>query len=190
VPCQAIINHAAEGELCQHIKVKRFKVEKKIKSPFTIEWVDVFCRHATPHLSALTLFMFATGARISEALAVEWDHVDLRRCTALIPKSKISEQRQVNLPQRLMVAIANLPRIEGRPVFFYRKRGDLHKSLGRNNHTSRPKAIDAAQWPARLRDDGPQEWRGSQDRGLARRLEEHPSLHGDLRPCDRRHHIE
>jgi integrase len=126
VPCQAIINHAAEGELCQHIKVKRFKVEKKIKSPFTIEWVDVFCRHATPHLSALTLFMFATGARISEALAVEWDHVDLRRCTALIPKSKISEQRQVNLPQRLMVAIANLPRIEGRPVFFYRKRGDLH----------------------------------------------------------------
>jgi len=100
VPCPAIINHAAEGELCQHIKVKRFKVEKKIKSPFTIEWVDVFCRHATPHLSALTLFMFATGARISEALAVEWDHVDLRRCTALIPKSKISEQRQAQMREQ------------------------------------------------------------------------------------------
>lgn len=125
VPCQAVINHAAENELCPHIKVKRYKVEKKIKPPFTLAWVDTFCRHATnDYIAALALFMFATGARISEALAVEWEHVDLPRCTALIPKTKISEQRLVNLPPRVVAAIANLTQVRGRPVFFYRKRAD------------------------------------------------------------------
>lgn len=126
IPCQAIINNAAESELCPHVRVKRFKVDKKIKPAFTIEWVEKFCEHASPHLGALALFMFATGARISEALAVEWEHVDLERRTVLIPRSKIAEQRQVHLPARLMVAIANLPRMKNRPVFFYRKRCDMH----------------------------------------------------------------
>ena len=126
IPCQAIVNYAAESELCPYIRVKRFKTVKKIKPPFTLEWVNAFCAHATPHLEALVLFMFATGARVSEALAVEWDHVDLQAATALIPRSKIGEQRLVNLPPRLVAAIANLPRMPNRPVFFYRKRGDLH----------------------------------------------------------------
>lgn len=125
VPCQAIINYSAENELCPYIKVKRFKTEKKIKPPFTLEWVDTFCEHATnDYIAALALFMFATGARISEALAIEWEHVDLQRRTALIPKSKIGEQRLVNLPPRVVVAIGNLTQVRGRPVFFYRKRGD------------------------------------------------------------------
>jgi integrase len=126
VPCQAIINHAAEAELCPHIRVRRFKVEKKIKPPFTLEWVNSFCEHAdSPHIEALALFMFATGARIAEALAVEWGHVDLQARTIIIPKSKISEQRQVNLPPQLLVAIANLPKVQGRPIFWYRTSGDL-----------------------------------------------------------------
>jgi integrase len=126
IPCQAIINNAADGELCSYIRVKRFKTEKKIRPPFTLEWVDAFCRHATPHLKALVLFIFATGARISEALAVEWEHVNLRERTILIPKSKLSEQRIVHLPPRVLAAIANLPRLNSRPVFFYRKRCDFH----------------------------------------------------------------
>ena len=126
IPCQAIINHAAESELCPHIRVKRFKTEKKIRPPFTLEWIDAFCRHAPPHLEALTLFIFATGARISEALAVQWEHVDLQAQTILIPRSKLAEQRIVHLPPRVLATIANLPRLNNRPVFFYRKRCDFH----------------------------------------------------------------
>jgi integrase len=126
IPCQSIINFAADSELCPHVRVKHFKAEKKIRPAFTLEWVDAFCKHATPHIGALALFMFATGARISEALAVEWEHVDLQARTILIPKTKISEQRLVHLPPRLVAAIANLPRVPHRPVFFYRKRNDRH----------------------------------------------------------------
>jgi integrase len=72
------------------------------------------------------LFIFSTGARISEALAVQWEHVDLRARTILMPKSKLAEQRIVNLPPRVLAAIANLPRSNHRPVFFYRRRCDFH----------------------------------------------------------------
>ncbi|HEX5508443.1 MAG TPA: site-specific integrase [Pseudolabrys sp.] len=126
IPCQAVINYAADSELCPHVRVKRFKVEKKIRPPFTLEWVDAFCRHAPPHLEALVLFIFATGARISEALAVQWEHVDLSARTILIPRSKLAEQRIVHLPGRVVAAIANLPRTSHRPVFFYRRRCDFH----------------------------------------------------------------
>jgi integrase len=126
IPCQAVINHAAESELCPHVRVKRFKTEKKIKPPWTLEWVSAFCAHAPPHLAALALFIFATGARISEALAVQWEHVNLQARTVLIPRSKLAEQRIVHLPPRVLTAIANLPRLNNRPVFFYRKRCDFH----------------------------------------------------------------
>ena len=88
VPTQAIINHAAELELCPFIKVKRFKFEKKIKDPFTVEWLDTFCAHASPRLKGLAIFMFVTGARVSEALRVQWDDLDLRAQTVMIRKTK------------------------------------------------------------------------------------------------------
>jgi integrase len=124
IPCQAVINHAAEAELCPYIRVKRFKVERRIRPPFTLEWLDAFCAHATnPYLSALAIFMFCTGARISEALSAE---VNLTAKTALIRATKIGEERLVNLPTRAVIALANLPKVPGRPTFFYRKRGSLH----------------------------------------------------------------
>jgi hypothetical protein len=123
-PTQAVINHAAELELRPPIKVsrKKLKIEKKIKDPFTLEWVETFRKHASPHLGALTLFTFATGARISEALRVEWDDMDLKARTVVFRKTKISEGRIANLPMPLVVALANLPKIPNRPVFKYRKR--------------------------------------------------------------------
>jgi integrase len=127
VPCQAIINLAADSELCPYIKVKRFKTEKKVKEPFTREWVETFRAHASPQLGALALFMFVTGARVSEALRVRWDDVELKAKTAIIRKTKISEGRVVNLPNALVAAMANIPKIAGRPVFLYTSRNNCYR---------------------------------------------------------------
>src|SRR3990167_2127609 len=68
VPTQAIINHAAEMELCPRLSVKRFPVVRKEKEPASWTWVEAFMSVSSPHLGALVCFMFLTGARISEAL--------------------------------------------------------------------------------------------------------------------------
>jgi len=123
VPTQAIINHCAEAEHCPIIRVKRFKVEKKEKRPVSWEWVQSFAQHSKPHLGALAMFMFLTGARISEALAVTWADVNLQKRTVLIRQTKIGEERVAHLPPVLMIALANLPR-DQKP-FKYAHRNDV-----------------------------------------------------------------
>lgn len=108
VPTQAIINHAAESDLCPHIRVKRFKTETEIKIPATLEWTEAFRKAAPAHLGSLALFMFLTGARITEALNVRWDDIDMEARTVLIRQSKLGNQRRAHLPQPLVVALANL----------------------------------------------------------------------------------
>jgi integrase len=111
VPTLAVINHCAELNLCPPLKMKRFKVETKIKKPVTLEWINALRAAADrPDVGVLALFMFATGARVSEALAVEWNDIDLRDRTVLIRQTKLGNERRAHLPADLFVALANLPR--------------------------------------------------------------------------------
>ena len=109
-PTQAIINHCAELELCPPIRIKRFKFEKKIKRPVTLEWLDQFCGAAEPDIEALALFMFSTGCRISEARRLEWSDIDFKERTILVRKTKNKRERLPSMPPKLLVALANLPR--------------------------------------------------------------------------------
>lgn len=128
VPTQAIINHAAESSLCAKISVRRFPVETKIKTPATWEWVQAFMAHSSPHLAGLACFMFLTGARVGEALALEWEDIDFQKRTALIRQTKIGDERIAHLPQPLVVALANIERAPGRTVFRYTAHCSADKS--------------------------------------------------------------
>src|SRR6185369_15997817 len=89
VPTLAVINHCAELGHCPPLRMKRFKVDTKIKKPVTLEWINAF-RAASDRvdIATLALFLFATGARISEALDVRWDDIDFRGRTVLIRQGK------------------------------------------------------------------------------------------------------
>jgi len=125
VPAQAIINHAAELQLCPPIRVKRFDEETKEKIPATMEWVRTFMNAASPNLGAYALFMFLTGCRPSEAVNVQWDDVDLSARTVLLRETKGGTERTAHLPAPLVVALANLPQVRGRGVFIYKAYGDF-----------------------------------------------------------------
>jgi integrase len=111
VPMLAVINHCAELNLCPPLRMKRFKVETRIKKPVTLEWINAFGANADrPDVAALAYFLFGTGARISEALAIRWEDIDFRKRTVLIRQSKLGSERLAHLPANLFIAIANLPR--------------------------------------------------------------------------------
>jgi len=111
VPTLAVINHCAELNLCPPLRMKRFKVDTKIKKPVTLEWINAFRAHADRmDVGTLALFLFGTGARITEALSVRWEDVDFRKRTVLIRQSKLGNERVAHLPPDLFVAIASLPR--------------------------------------------------------------------------------
>lgn len=111
VPTLAVINHCAELQLCPPLRMKRFKVETKIKKPVTLEWINAFRAAADrDDVGALALFLFGTGARIREALNVRWQDVDFRNRRVLIRQTKLGNERQAHLPGDLLVVLANLPR--------------------------------------------------------------------------------
>jgi integrase len=126
VPTQAIINHAAEQELCPYIRIKRFPVTRKAKEPATWEWVQAFMAHAgTPGLAALACLMYLTGVRISKALAVRWDDVDFKKRTVLIRGTrKGDDDRFAHMPAELIAAFANIPGDRKGAVFNFKSRGN------------------------------------------------------------------
>ncbi len=113
VPAQAIINYASEMGWCVPIKVKRFKVKAKTKVPANQSWVTAFSAQANkdglPHLAALCLFMFGTGARRGEACALKWADVELFKKTAIINQTKTEHQRIAHLQPPVLAALANIP---------------------------------------------------------------------------------
>ena len=126
VPTQAIINHAAEHELCPHIRVTRFDIKRKAKEPASWEWVQAFMTHAKkPNLAALACFMFLTGARISQALAVQWSDVDFQSRKVLIrATNKGDDDRRAHMPSELIAALANIPSNRIGQVFGFKSRGN------------------------------------------------------------------
>lgn len=141
VPVQAVINHCADLALCSAIRVKRFEIEKKEKTPVTLEWVRAFAKNAPPHLGALALFMFGTGARISEALRIRWPDVDLQSGTVKIRQTKQKTERIARLQPEVIAAMANLDRYPERGPFFY-----LNRSAGIRSWL---KAVERAGLPPR-----------------------------------------
>jgi integrase len=92
-PVRAVITHAYERGWCNLMRLRRFKEDRpKRKTPASHVWLHAFIRQCDvsnlPHLSALILFMSQTGARISEAIRLEWSDVDFSARTALLRKTK------------------------------------------------------------------------------------------------------
>lgn len=128
VPTSAVINHAADLGWCTSIKVRRFPVETIGKRAASAQWVETFAANASAHLGALALFMFGTGARITEALSLSWADVDLVAGQATIRQTKINDTRTAHLPSPVVAAIANIAsdRAPHERVFGYAARDSVY----------------------------------------------------------------
>jgi integrase len=121
-PAGAVINNAHDHGLCPPIRIKRFKTQKPERRAIDREWIDKF-RSATKvrYLQSLALFMFQTGARISEAVAMEPKDLDLMRRRAYFGKTKNGEPHEAVLTREMVIELANLPPRNGR-IFGYQSR--------------------------------------------------------------------
>jgi integrase len=61
------------------------------------------------HLRPLVIFLLGTGARVGEALWLDWANVDLDKRQVTFPKTKNGEARSVPLHGRVVDALAALP---------------------------------------------------------------------------------
>ena len=123
-PVRAVINHAMDDGEGTAFRVrgytkrqrleqdaKRGKISRVERSAGSWPWLLAFRAAANdPRLAALALFMFATGARVSQAVAMHPKrHLDLPNARVCVPAAKGMEDRWISVPMELIVDLANLP---------------------------------------------------------------------------------
>jgi len=134
IPARAVINHAHDLGWCGPIKVKMFEVPKSNKhTPVDRTWLDAFlaqcAKDKLPHLAACVLFMNQTAARVSEAINLLGEHVDLNRRVAVLAKTKTDEWSVRHLTTELVVRLAQLGLVEGERVFSYTDRSAVNRRI-------------------------------------------------------------
>lgn len=125
-PAKAVLRHAADRGWCQPLSIRRFREDPpKRKAPASQTWLHAFVRQCQKddlmHLAALVLFMSTTAARVTEAIELHWQDVDLARCTALLLKTKTSTNVQKDFSKEVSARLAALKK-DARPddrVFGY-----------------------------------------------------------------------
>lgn len=148
-PIRSVINNAHDLGKCPPIKVRGYsRLEKsrqdnrrgssgrRKQPPGSWEWLLQFRQYAERRVAALALTMFCTGARISQAIAMTPDHLDLKRKRICIPGAKGMGDRWIEIPDFLVAELKALPDLyprgwdrtpENRRVFGYADRSSPRK---------------------------------------------------------------
>jgi integrase len=114
VPIRSVLMHAYRLGWCDP---PVFEVQKTVpgRTQFLMpEEASRLVAAAAPRLQPLLTFLLCTGARMSEALELEWSEVDLDGARARFLKTKNDRQRLVELSAAAAAALAALPHREGR----------------------------------------------------------------------------
>lgn len=132
-PAKAILQHAARRGWCAPPVFETAKGGGKRTDWMTPEEAEALIRIARPHAAALFTFLFCTGARMGEALALRWRTVDLRHARATLEDTKNGYDRIIDLPPRAVAMLANLPHRAGR--VFLNARGKAYRQTNDDDRT-------------------------------------------------------
>lgn len=108
-PLTAILNHAAARGWCERPKLQRPSLPKGKTRWLTPAEALRLIDAAAPHLKSLLHFILCTGARLSEALYLDWADVDLAAAKAVFRDTKNGTDRPAALPEAAVLTLANLP---------------------------------------------------------------------------------
>lgn len=109
----AVLKHGAKRGLCEWRPIERPTQPAGRVRSLTPEEADRLIINCGPHLRPLVIFLFYTGARISEALHLYWRDVDLDRRHVQFLKTKNGEARGVPLHGDVVAALAELKERNG-----------------------------------------------------------------------------
>lgn len=112
-PLRAVIKHAAFRGWCDRPTFQTPRQPKPTTPFLRPDQAAALIQNAAPHLRPLLIFLLGTGARMSEALELNWSAVDLFGARAKLDQ-KQGTQRDADLSPVVVVALSTLPDREGR----------------------------------------------------------------------------
>lgn len=139
-PIRSVINNAHDLGRCPPVRVRGYTKAERLKqdvargrdsrvakTPGSWDWINAFRQHASPRLGALALFMFTTGARITQAVMIDdRGDLDLQNGRVYLPAAKGHEAQWIDIVPEVVADLANL-RPRGRRIFGYQQRYSVYK---------------------------------------------------------------
>lgn len=116
VPLRAVLNHAADQKWCDPPRFVQPRVGAGRTRFLLPGEVERLVAAAPPHVRPLLIFLVGTGARMSEAIELDWRDVDLGGQRVIFWRTKNGRRRDAELPPRVVSVLAALPAWSG-PVF-------------------------------------------------------------------------
>jgi integrase len=107
-PISAVLRHAHKRGLCELREIERPRQPKGKVRWLTPGEASALVAACSPHMRPIVTFLLYTGARVSEALRLEWRDVDLTRGHVAFHDTKNGESRGVPLHPEAIAALANL----------------------------------------------------------------------------------
>jgi integrase len=175
-PLRAILRHAFGRGWCDPPHIEAPKAPEGRTNYLLPAQVEQLIAAAAPHLQPLLLFLVCTGARMAEAVYLDWRDVDLAGGRAIFwgDRTKSGKRRNAVLVPRIIAALANLPhrvgsvfrRPDGQP--YADRRGAYGGQVKRAWHGAiRRAGLDPALTPHDLRHTWAS-WKYALDRDLLR----------------------
>jgi integrase len=114
VPLTAVLNHANRRGWCGRPQFDLPSIPSGNTRWLMPSEAQSLINNAAEHLKPLLLFLVCTGARMGEALDLDWDDVDLAASKVVFRVTKNSVPRAASLPRAAVAALAALSGKEGR----------------------------------------------------------------------------
>ena len=121
-PLTSVLNHAHRLGWCEVPRFRRLKQPKGRTTYLSEDQAERLIEASAPHFRPLVILLLYTGARLSEALYLDWADVDLQRRMITFWDTKNGETRTVPLHVRAFLTLANLEHREG--AIFRTQRGE------------------------------------------------------------------
>lgn len=129
-PLRSVLEFAARRGWCDRPVFERPKItQTKMKFLRPDEAIDLV-NEAAPHIRPLLIFLIGTGARMSEALELEWQGVDLAGRRAVVWQKQGCE-RHIDLPPVVVMALTAIPYRSGRVFRPLRSRHPSGRTQGK-----------------------------------------------------------
>lgn len=140
-PISAILKHAGLKENLRRPKGWRGKARTDWLKPEQAFRLFAAADKIDAEFGLFLRLLCYTGMRLSEALRMTVDHLDLPQSFAYVPTTKNGEPRSVFMPPVIVAALATHPRglkRSGEKVFRFVKCGRLYTLLKRSKHATGP----------------------------------------------------
>ena len=112
-PMSAILRHAAKRKWCEVIKLERPTVPPGRVRFITLAEAEALIEACPIHLRRIVVFLLYTGARVSEAITLDWRHVDLDRRHVDFIKTKNGTARGMPLHPRVVAELRGINNRDG-----------------------------------------------------------------------------